>query len=240
MDALLEHVLAARGGTDRWADISTISTRIDYGGPFWEFKGHADFVGVDAVEANIHEQHIRLVQESTGRVTVFDKKTDRVTVTDRDGQLIEALDSPRTTFDGFTMDNKWSIAQMAYFRGYATWHYLVEPYIFTYPGVEAHEVESWVENGQTWRGLRVTFPDTVDTHNETQLYFFDDAGLLRRMDYQPVVNGYSPTAHYIRSEGTFDGFVVATQRHIHIRNEDRTPDLSWTPITLDLGDIKFS
>ncbi|NUK89838.1 hypothetical protein [Streptomyces lunaelactis] len=28
-------------------------------------------------------------------------------------------------------------------------------------------------------------------------------------------------------------------RHIHIRNEDRTPDLSWISITLDLGDITF-
>jgi hypothetical protein len=34
--------------------------------------------------------------------------------------------------------------------------------------------------------------------------------------------------------------VVATQRRIHIRNEDRTPDLSWVPITLDLSDSRFS
>jgi hypothetical protein len=60
------------------------------------------------------------------------------------------------------------------------------------------------------------------------------------MDYQPVVNGYSPTAHYVRKQETVDGLVVSTQRHIHIRNEDRTPDLSWIPITLDLSDSKFS
>jgi hypothetical protein len=99
-------------------------------------------------------------------------------------------------------------------------------------------VEPWTENGQTWRVL--TFPDSIDVHSATQLYYFDDAGLLRRMDYQPVVNGDTPVAHYIRGEATFDGIVVPTKRHIHPRTEDGTPYLSFLPITLDLSDIKFS
>jgi hypothetical protein len=33
---------------------------------------------------------------------------------------------------------------------------------------------------------------------------------------------------------------VPTQGRIHIRNEDRTPDLSWIPITLDLNDITLA
>lgn len=60
------------------------------------------------------------------------------------------------------------------------------------------------------------------------------------MDYQPVVNGQTKVAHYIRSEGTFDGIVVPTKRHIHARNEDRTPDPSGPSITLDLSHIRFS
>jgi hypothetical protein len=36
-----------------------------------------------------------------------------------------------------------------------------------------------------------------------------------------------------------DGFVVPTKRHIHIRREDGTPDLSWIPIALDLSNISF-
>jgi hypothetical protein len=35
------------------------------------------------------------------------------------------LDNPRATFDGYTPDTTWSLAQTAYFRSYATWHYLV-------------------------------------------------------------------------------------------------------------------
>jgi hypothetical protein len=100
-------------------------------------------------------------------------------------------------------------------------------------------VEPWTENGQTWRVLSATFPDSIDVHSATQLYYFDDAGLQRRMDYQPVVNGNRPVAHYIRSEATFDGIVVPTRRYVSRRNEDRTPDLSNVSITLDLSDFKF-
>jgi hypothetical protein len=85
-----------------------------------------------------------------------------------------------------------------------------------------------------------TGPGAMAFTRTPQLYYFDDPGLLRRMDYQPVVNGQEPVAHYIRGEGAFDGIVVPTKRHVHARNQDRTPDLSSVRISLDLSDIKFS
>jgi len=30
--------------------------------------------------------------------------------------------NPGATFDGYTPDTEWSLAQIAYFRSYATWH----------------------------------------------------------------------------------------------------------------------
>ncbi|MBM7491472.1 hypothetical protein JOD64_002694 [Micromonospora luteifusca] len=36
-----------------------------------------------------------------------------------------------------------------------------------------------------------------------------------------------------------NGLVVPTRRRIHISQEDRTPDLSWTPIMLDLADVRI-
>ncbi|MGI5524504.1 hypothetical protein ACQEUX_26700 [Micromonospora sp. CA-259024] len=239
MDALLARVIERHGGLDRWNAASTVTTRITYGGPFWAFKGRPDFDGTELVEADLHREQIRHVHEGTGRVTEYDRQADRVTVTAADGSLIEELTNPRASFAGYTPESQWTLVQAAYFRGYATWHYLVEPFLFTWPGVEAHEVEPWKEGDEVWRGLRVTFPENVDTHNDTQLYYFDDSWLLRRIDYQPVVNGFSPTAHYVSGAVEVDGLVVPTRRRIHIRQEDRTPDLSWTPITLDLADIRI-
>ncbi|MFE5144106.1 hypothetical protein ACFRDV_41925 [Streptomyces fagopyri] len=239
MDALLTRVLEAQGGLDRWKSLSAVTARITYGGPFWEFKGHADFAGPEITEAHAQEEYIRQVQELTGRTVVYDRKADRVTVTAADGEILATLDNPRSSFDGFTPETPWSLGQIAYFRSYATWHYLLEPYLFTWAGAEVREIEPWTENEETWRVLGVTFPDSVDAHNKTQKYYFDDAYRLRRMDYQPDVNGRPPVAHYIRSEETFDGITVPTVRHIHSRNEDMTPDLSWIPITLEIGGVSF-
>ncbi|MFI7609368.1 hypothetical protein ACIBTV_30245 [Micromonospora sp. NPDC049366] len=240
MTDLLPRVVEAHGGLDRWKNLSTLTARITYGGPFWEFKGHADFVGDDLVEASLQKERSVQRQQATGRTVAFDREADRVTVTGRDGEVLADLREPRSTFAGYTPETPWDLGQLAYFRSYATWHYLVEPYVFTWDGVEAHEVAPWTENGETWRVLSVTFPPSLHTHNTTQLYYYDDSGLLRRMDYQPDVNGRTPVAHYIRAHEVIDGIPVATKRHIHPRNEDGTPDLSWIPITVDLSDITIS
>ena len=239
MNALLDQVLTANGGVDRWNDITSITAEVTFGGPFWEFKGQPGFAGTELVEASARREFIRQTDVKTGRTVVFDKAKDLVTVTDADGAVIDELEHPRHTFDGYTTSSTWSIAQMAYFRSYATWHYLVEPFVFAFPGVTTREIAARVEDGETWRGLSVTFAGDLETHNRTQFYYFNDAGRLRRMDYQPEVNDFSPTAHYVREETEVDGVTVPTKRHVHIRNQDRSADLSWIPITLDLTDIRF-
>jgi len=236
VDALLRLVLDAHGGLDHWRSLTTLTARITYGGPFWAAMGRPDFVGVDRVEADLKRQRFHQVQESTGRTVVHDKAADLVTVTAADGTVLEELLHPRSTFPR-TLDTTWTVAQAAYFRSYATWHYLVEPHLFTWDGVEAHEVDPWTEGDRTWRVLRVTFPDTIDTHSRTQRYYFEETGLLRRMDYDTAVVGDVPVAHYIRDERAVDGVVVPTKRHIHLRNPDGTPDLSWVSITVDLDDV---
>lgn len=84
----------------------------------------------------------------------------------------------------------------------------------------------------------MTFPRSLDTHSRTQLYYFDDHDLLRRMDYQPEVLNSSPAAHYVSGHQAVDGVVVATQRRVHVRGADRSADQSWAAITLDLFDIE--
>jgi hypothetical protein len=54
------------------------------------------------------------------------------------------------------------------------------------------------ENGQTWRALAVTFPDTISTHSTEQIFYFDATGKQQRLDYQPAVNGNTPVAQYTR------------------------------------------
>jgi hypothetical protein len=233
--ALLDRIQEAHGGLHRWRDARAIEADIAYGGPFWAFKGVADFVGTDHVVADVHRQHIRLTQPS-GRVIEFDKHADLLTVTWPNGS-VERLRHPRSSFDGLTAESPWSVAQAGYFRAYATWLYLIEAFVFTYPGVEIAEIEPWVEDGETWRVLSVTFPASIDTHSTIQRYYFDAHGFMVRQDYEPVVNGSLPTAHYQPERTTADGAVVTTEHEIFSRNPDGTPDRSVVRISLDVSDI---
>jgi hypothetical protein len=116
MNTLLQSVFDAHGGLDRWRGLTTLTARISYGGPFWELKGRPDFVGTDRVEADLQTQRIRHYQESSSLTLDFDKRADRVTITDADGATVEKLDHPRRTFAGLTAYAVWSRAQTAYFR----------------------------------------------------------------------------------------------------------------------------
>ncbi|EPD69461.1 hypothetical protein [Streptomyces sp. HGB0020] len=235
--ALLEQIQKAHGGLRRWRDARIIEANVAYGGPFWAFKGVADFVGTDHVMADVHRQRIRLTQPS-GRVIAFDKHSDVLTVTEPHG-AVERLKRPRASFDGLTAQSRWSVAQAGYFRAYATWLYLVEAFVFTYPGVEVTEIEPWTENGETWRVLSVTFPKTIDTHSTTQLYYFDSDAFMVRQDYAPTINGSLPTAHYQPERATVDGAVITSKHEIFSRNGDRTPDRSVVRISVDVTDISL-
>lgn len=243
MSTLLEFVVAAHGGQQRWDQFTTVTARVQVGGPFWAFKGQPGFLGDELAVAGTRSEKTRFIRQdghTAGRVIEFDNDARHVRVMDAHGALIAERTDPRASFAGLDSSSPWDVPQAAYFISYATWHYLTAPFLFAYPGVQAQDTQPRAENGQSWRGLAVTFPERLAAHNRTQLYYFDSDGMQRRMDYQPEVNGFAPTAHYTYAEKTFDGIVVPTQRRIYSRREDRTADRSYTPITLDISDVTFS
>jgi hypothetical protein len=68
--------------------------------------------------------------------------------------------------------------------------------------------EPWHEDGQTWRTLLVTYPDTIVAHHRQQTCYFDDAGLLRRLDYSVDILGGGPAVHYPSAYRELDGIMV--------------------------------
>src|SRR3984885_5740486 len=113
------------------------------------------------------------------------------------------------------------------------------PFVFSYPGVQAREIEPWHEAGQTWRRLQVRFPTQIVTHNPDQVFYFDASGVQRRMDYVTEVNGSALIGHYTSRYRGFDGLSVATRRRVFRRNPDNTVNLNLPSITLDIHDVEL-
>ena len=84
---------------------------------------------------------------------------ERVAIGTAYGHVVEERVNPRKSFPTAFVDSTTRDAiQVAYSASAAVWNYLTEPFVFTRPGVETHEIEGWTEDAQTWRRLAVTFP----------------------------------------------------------------------------------
>jgi hypothetical protein len=220
MTDLVDFVLARHGGTQRWEGVETISAKVHVYGAFWAFKGQPNLLGFETATADLNGQRISMRPFGEGRSLRFDAVEDLVTITDTDGKVVDGLSQPRASMAGYQGDTQWSPTQMGYFISYATWIYLTEPHLFTLPGVQKREIEPWGEDGETWRRLEVTFPETIASHSKVQTYYFDSkTGLQRRMYYDVEVNGWANVAHYTSEHKAFDGLIVPTRRRVLLRNE---------------------
>jgi hypothetical protein len=164
----------------------------------------------------------------------------RVAIETTDGLVIEERLTPRGSFAGHVHDTPWDRLHLAYFAGYAMWTYLNTPFVLATDGVATEELEPWQESGERWRRLKVTFPETIATHNTVQTFYFGSDGLLRRHDYDPDVLGGGPAAHYVHEYREFAGIKVPTKRRVLERRPDGTPAPDPLLVTIDLSAVKFT
>jgi len=81
-----------------------------------------------------------------------------------DETLTETRDNPEESFEGQQREAPWNDIHVVYFAGEALWTYLNTPFLYTYEGFTTEETPSIQVEGETWRRLKVTFPDTVKSH----------------------------------------------------------------------------
>jgi hypothetical protein len=239
MRDLLETVIEAHGGLERWNQLNNVSARLIQGGVLWPFKGQAGVLDDVVVTADLHEERVsHRPFGAPDRHSAF--TPERVAIETDDGTVLEALDQPRASFTGHTLETRWSTLQLAYFVGTAMWTYLTQPFTFTLPGFETTELEPWDEVGQHWRRLRVTWPSYLATHSSEQTLYFNDDGLLARHDYDVEINAGNNAAHYVSDYHDVAGIKLPTKHRIF----PRTPDGQSLPeplfVSIDLSEIAFT
>lgn len=133
---------------------------------------------------------------------------DRAWKEQPDGTVIESRDNVRASFEDHTWDAPWDQMQLLHFSGQALWNYMCAPFYFTWPGFAVRDMgtES-AEGGQEWNVLEVTFPDDVATHEKVQKFYFDQHGLLRRLDYNSEFVRAGPAAHFCFDHRSIEGLV---------------------------------
>jgi hypothetical protein len=239
MTELLDLVLQAHGGLDRWNKFQKITATIVGGGGLWPLKGVELNPGPREMTVTLHEQW--------ASVSPFGQpdwhsvlRPNRVTIETAQGTVVQERTDPRASFTGHVMNTPWDPLHLAYFNGYAMWTYLTTPFFMAMPGFTVAEISPWQEGNELWRGLRVRFPDEIASHSKEQDFYFDDDFLLRRHDYQVDVAGGFAAAQYVHDILEVEGLRFPTKRLAYVRGPNLKPIRDLLLVSIDLSNFRLT
>jgi hypothetical protein len=221
-----------------WNNLQSLYTNVSIGGALWDLKQLPGLFKNTRVELKLRYQQVITHLVDVDERIVF--TPDQVSLESESGKVIDTRIDPRSAFAGQPGDSKWDKLHAGYFSSYALWGYLTTPFLYTYPGFDAREIEPWYENGERWRVLQVTFPDGFAAHASTQYSYFGEDGLLRRHLYTVDVLGGAPGANYAFEYRAVEGVMLPTRRRVFAYNEARHRIEEPILVSIDLSELQFT
>jgi hypothetical protein len=239
MKDLLDLAVKAHGGLAAWNAFSDLELKLSIGGAIWEFKRNPGLLRNVTYNMKTHTERLTITGFSAPdrRITFV---PNRLTLETLDGKIVEARENPRAAFAGQTAETPWDKLHVAYFSSYALWTYFNSPFLYTLPGFATEEIAPWHEDGQIWRRLKVTFPETVASHSRVQITYFGAEGLMRRHDYTVEILGGATGANYALDYREFQGIKLPTARRIFAYDEKLQKVPEPVLVTIDIANAKFS
>lgn len=187
-------------------------------GAIWFEKGQPDVLKDIVMVADTRRERVSTSFVGQDLTTSF--APDRVVVQRSDETVLETSDDPEASFEGQTADSPWDAIHVAYFSGEALWTYLNTPFLYMQPRFAKQEVGSIEVEGETWRRLKVIFPEEVKSHTREQIFCFGPDGLLRRHDYSVDILGGATGLNYASEYREVDGLMFPTKRRVYAYEGD--------------------
>jgi hypothetical protein len=234
---LLDWAVKAHGGLERWNKVNAIKVAASITGAIWFVKGKGDVLKNVVLTAQTRNERVTVDFPGQDKRAVFEP--NRIVIEKVDGTLIKARDNPEKSFEGQQRETPWDDIQVAYFVGEALWTYLNTPFLYTHDGFLTKEISSIQVEGETWRRLKVTFPDNVTSHSKEQISCFGPDGLLRRHDYTVDILGGATGLNYASDYRNVDGIIVPTKRRVYAYEGDYQLVKEPLLVGIDMGEIRL-
>lgn len=231
---LLKLAVSAHGGIGRWREVNSLMIHAAGGGTLFALKGFPTALQSD-MQIAIDTRRPHCVYRPFLECVEGVWTPEQVTI--RSESRVEVRDNPRHSSLNVRFGDEWDALDLLYFMGYALWNYGMTPFLFTWAGFKVGEIEPWIEGGETWRRLRVVYPDNIPSHCTEQTLYFDDSGLLRRLDYTADVLESVVAAHYCDDYREFGGIMFPTRRRAYRRLENNQPDKRVCYIKVDISAV---
>jgi hypothetical protein len=238
MNDLLKLALEAHGGLERWNQVKSIKIQASITGAIWYVKSKPDCLKNIVMTADVHTE--RVITEFPGQDKRSIFEPNRIVMEKIDGTLIETRDDPEKSFEGQQRETPWDDIHVAFFSSEALWTYLTAPFLYTYQGFKTEEIASIRVKNETWRRLKITFPDYVKSHTREQISCFGPDGLLRRHDYTVDILGGGTGLNYASDYRDVDGIVVPTKRRIYAWEGDYQLVKEPLLVAIDMGEITLA
>jgi hypothetical protein len=235
MNELLQLAVKAHGGLERWNKVKAIKVAAAITGGIWFVKGKGDFLKNVILTAETRNERLTVDFPDQDKRGIFEP--DRVVMEKANGTLIEARDNPEKSFEGQQRETPWDDIHVIYFVGEALWTYLNTPFLYTHEGFVTEEIASIKVGNETWRRLKVTFPDNVKSHTREQISCFGPDGLLRRHDYTVDILGGATGLNYASDYRDVDGIIVPTKRRVYAYEGDYQLVKEPLLVAIDMGEI---
>lgn len=244
MADLLQRALDAHGGLEKWQAADQVRVRFRSGGRLFDARLQGRTIsratGPGAV-GHFSTDVPRVMLEGfprPGYQGYFDEGAVRIESAQAGRPLHRA--NAREAFSHMSHKLKWDTLDALYFACYALWNYVATPFMLARPGFQLREGEPWHEGGETWRRLDAIFPSDVPTHSREQTFFFDERGLLRRLDYTAeVFSRWARASNYCYHYREMSGVMVPTRRKVTLRGPGGRP-LGWpTMVWIEIQDFEL-
>jgi hypothetical protein len=239
MSGLLEHVLAAHGGLQRWRSFSTLEATIVSGGKLWQIKGQPQDPAPRRMTVALHREWAS-VQPFGAPDQRTDFTPERIAIEKLDGRVVAERPDPRASFTGHVLETPWDPLQRAYFNGYALWTYLTTPFLLAMPGFAVTEIDPVHEDGERWAGLQAHFPDSLASHSRVQEFYFNSDYLLGRHDYRVDVAGGFAAIQYVYDIVQADGIKLPSKRRAYRCDANGRVIADDLMVSIDVSDIHLS
>lgn len=238
MNDLLDLAVKAHGGLERWNNIKTFQVAASITGAIWFMKSQGDYLKNVVITAEAKREHVTIDFPGQNKRSIFEP--DRVVIEQTDGTVLAARDNPELSFEGQQRETPWDEIHVAYFTGEAMWTYLNTPFLYTQPGFATEEITSIQVDGETWRRLKVTFPDAVASHTRTQISCFGPDGLLRRHDYTVDILNGATGLNYASEYRDVEGIIIPTKRRVYAYEGDYQRVAEPLLVAIDMGEVTLT
>jgi hypothetical protein len=237
---LLEEVLEAAGGVERWRRLDRYTMHISIEGSLLERKSKGGLLRELVVEGSTREPSLQLTGFlAPDRRGLYHPR--RVAIERADGTLIEERQDPLSAFAGHTEETPWDDLDLVYFCGTFCWQAIVSPFVFAEPDVRVDTAQRpKPRNGHDKRCLRIKLPARFAAFSAEETIQYDRSALAQRIEYEASFPTGRRLIEDLSAHQTFSGIVIPTLRRGRFVGDGEPPRRRHAALDIEIFDAAFA